>query len=602
MPRPPKSLNSLQDNDLEAENNLDAPATGPRTREICKSEPVTGRWPAALAAGAATIAVTWPILRNELALDDIPVILGDPRYPDWSALPQAFVLPYWPPPFVPDLFRPLTTLILQSQRLVSGDPAFVVHLVSLILATLVSMALAWWLVPRTGAVVAGLIGVLFAVHPVHTEAVASGVNQAEVIVAGLALLSVALWLRWRTAGDPTWRQIGTLAALQWCAAGFKESGVLVPAMVAAAEITLLADPRPWRARLTALRPAALALLLSTLAFVALRATILQDLRGSFQAPVFVDMPIGVRALTMLGMVPELVRLLVWPAHLRIEYSVGEFVAAHQFGQAQAAGLALLLGLLALLAVAWRRLPLAAFGLLLAGLAYGPVHNVLVPTGILVAERTLFLPSLGVLLAVAAVGQRLRAEPWSTQRAALAACGLLVVLGGARTVLRYFDWKDQRTLWERALVDSPDSWQTNATVAAFAERDGKLGTAERLLRRSIAVWPRHVGPRESLAHIYRQYGRCWAARELYLAVLKDVPDQFPSRLGLVTCELWNGDYKVARWAALGGVGYHPALFRRLARTADSALKVQAPAHTVVVPDSLLARVTEESRRALMTRAP
>ena len=50
--------------------------------------------------------------------------------------------------------------------------------------------------------------------------------------------------------------------------------------------------------------------------------------------------IGGRLLTMLQIVPQWTRLLVWPVHLRAEYSPREFVASTSFGGEEAMGLAI----------------------------------------------------------------------------------------------------------------------------------------------------------------------------------------------------------------------------------------------------------------------
>ena len=59
----------------------------------------------------------------------------------------------------------------------------------------------------------------------------------------------------------------------------------------------------------------------------------------------------------------------------------------------------------------------AFGLGWIAIAFSPVANLLFPTGILVAERTLYLPSVGLALAVGAWLEQMPGRWW---RPALAA--------------------------------------------------------------------------------------------------------------------------------------------------------------------------------------
>src|SRR5262249_51793684 len=87
----------------------------------------------------------------------------------------------------------------------------------------------------------------------------------------------------------------------------------------------------------------------------------------------------------------------------------------------------------------------AFGLLWMSIALVPVSNVL-PTGVVLGERTLFLPSVGFVLVVGACAQRALATPamaakWR-RRALAEACALLVLLGLLRSAGRQAVWNTQ----------------------------------------------------------------------------------------------------------------------------------------------------------------
>jgi hypothetical protein len=82
---------------------------------------------------------------------------------------------------------------------------------------------------------------------------------------------------------------------------------------------------------------------------------------------------------------------LWPAHLQADYGPPDVDVSLTWDAAQTFGLGLLVGAVALAISNWRRRPAVAFGILWAGLSLFPVSNLLVPTGILVAERTLLLP-------------------------------------------------------------------------------------------------------------------------------------------------------------------------------------------------------------------
>jgi hypothetical protein len=111
----------------------------------------------------------------------------------------------------------------------------------------------------------------------------------------------------------------------------------------------------------------------------------------------------------------------------------------------------------------RRAPALAFGLLWLVTALLPVSNV-VPTGVVLAERTLFLASIGFLLAVGAIGERVTANRRLAAKPVRLVlgwgCALLVLLGLLRSIGRHAVWNTQHlTVVPRAPIAQrtvPDS--------------------------------------------------------------------------------------------------------------------------------------------------
>src|SRR5690606_33726767 len=108
-----------------------------------------------------------------------------------------------------------------------------------------------------------------------------------------------------------------------------------------------------------------------------------------------------RAQTVLGVIPEWGRLLVWPASLQADYGPPQIPIGGPFEARHLLGLGILVAWALSLWITIRlRLRLIAIGLAWIPVALSPVSNLLFPTGILLAERTLFLPSVGIALIVA----------------------------------------------------------------------------------------------------------------------------------------------------------------------------------------------------------
>src|SRR5207247_5106220 len=112
----------------------------------------------------------------------------------------------------------------------------------------------------------------------------------------------------------------------------------------------------------------------------------------------------------------------------------------------------------------------------------PVANPLFPIQILIAERTLYLPSVGLALALGAacrglVGRRL---------AAVAA--LVVVLGGTRSVLRVPVWREQHSVALGLIRDAPRSYFTWRYVGWDHLWSGRYDRASRAVRVSTDMFP------------------------------------------------------------------------------------------------------------------
>jgi len=135
-------------------------------------------------------------------------------------------------------------------------------------------------------------------------------------------------------------------------------------------------------------------------------------------------------------------------------------------------------------VAWRRGRRAeAFGLGWIAIAFLPVANLFFPTGVLVAERTLYLPSVGLALAV---GSWLRDIPsrwyWT------AAC-VIAVLGGVRTWFRVPIWKNSRSVAYSVLDDSPNSFSGPARMIGIYLAEHQPAKALDAFRQSTAIFDR-----------------------------------------------------------------------------------------------------------------
>jgi len=137
---------------------------------------------------ACAVVVYLGALWNRFAVDDLPIIVLNPLVADPAGMWRAFAAPYWSADLGGHMYRPLVIASFALDHLIDGTAWF--HAVNLLWHAGVAVAVAalarrW--TDDAGALVAGL---LFAVHPLHVEAVANVVGRAELMAALFTVLAV----------------------------------------------------------------------------------------------------------------------------------------------------------------------------------------------------------------------------------------------------------------------------------------------------------------------------------------------------------------------------------------------------------------------------
>lgn len=424
------------------------------------------------AAVTAVAAVVYlGALWNGFALDDHPIIQLNPLTHSWSGIWRAFAHSYWPEAAGGEFYRPLPIASYALDGTLTTGATWWFHLVNLLWHIAVSVAVAMlaghWRGEK-GGLVAGL---LFAVHPVHVEAVANVIGRAEVMAALFGLLAVYSALAWRSvAWSTAFLVLGMLC---------KENAAVVPGLVVWGWILGLdRPPRPRMAAFVAAWVAAIAACFTARWFV------LHGYMGRGDLAQFIGADFMSTRLTAVAGLADAARLLVFPLHLRIDFSPAErTLVTSPLDPRFLAGLGYTVGLVALLILAWRRgRTMEAFGLGWIAIAYLPVANLLVPIGVLIADRALYFPSVGLALAAGAWLSRLQPARGTI------IVSVLVAAGALRTALRVPVWRNDNSVTLSILEDSPGSYLGPQFTASILLRAGKAAPALGYYRDATAIYP------------------------------------------------------------------------------------------------------------------
>ncbi|MHB1194030.1 MAG: tetratricopeptide repeat protein [Longimicrobiales bacterium] len=393
------------------------------------------------------------------------------------------------------LYRPLAVVTYALNWQLSGAEPWSYHLVNVLLhagaaVLVVRLGTLWRLSPAA----AGLAGILFAVHPIHVEAVAAVFGRKD-LLATLLVLAFALAHRgalerggWRRAAAPL---------LLLCAMLSKEVGVVGLALVAVQDLWLERDRRAFLARREVPLLYASHLVAVTL-FLLARTSVTGGMGipdTSFWDNPLASAPLAQRVATALVVAGKGAGLLLLPLGQSPDYSFDAIpVVTSPFDLRL---LATLLGGLALVGAAVHpRLRSTVLPLALAWYALSllPTANVLVVSGTIFAERLLYLPSVGFSLVAGA------ALAWAVQRrraggTALAVAAVVALAFGTVAYSRF--WSDDVTLFRRAAAAVPGSTKAHHKLGEELLRRGELGDALRSLGRALEIAPGNVFAAETL---------------------------------------------------------------------------------------------------------
>jgi tetratricopeptide (TPR) repeat protein len=529
------------------------------------------QWPAALVCLAA-IAVYALSVRNGFAYDDVPLILLDPRVHSLGDLPAILAQPYWPVAGQElAIWRPLTTLSFAIDWALSGGAAAWFHLVN-VLWHVAACILVLRLLRELFAPPAALAGaLLFAVHPVHVEAVANVVGRGDVMAAVFALAACLLWIRRPDQETrPAARTVIAASALFALALFAKESAVMLPALL------LLLDAARGRWRLSgatirpyarAVAPAFAALALVLAGYLGLRAAVLDSFAPARVHPA-ADV-LGSRwhlILTSLQAWPHYLRLLLFPRTLLIDYGPRIIMPATTWTSSAVLGLTILVGLVlgGVLALARGR-GRTALGLLWLPVAILPLSNLLFTTGVLVAERTLYLPSFAAAVGFAGASGAMALLASAHRRRALQAfAAAAIALLAGRTVIRVPEWESTERIFASLARDRPDSFRAHWILGRAARQEGDREAAGRHYAEALRLWPYRQGMLAEVAAFAVQEGHATQALEIAAFAARHWPASVDAQRLLAAVAFDLGDTAAARAAIDAGLRLAPgdSLLHRL----------------------------------------
>ncbi len=474
------------------------------------------KWLLPLLIALTTVIAYHNCLHNEMFWDDDDFILKNRFIRDWQYFPRFFsdnlvagsylLSNYWRPV--------LLTVFAGAWHLwQTWLPGW--HSLNIMFHALDGIVLYFLLNRLTGHRALGAtVALIFVAHPVHNEAIVYVNSLGDPLATFFVLASLLLFVRFRQSG-----KAAVVSRNFWfsllcfpMAVMSKETGFVLCALLPAMDIVLLQKDRSLWMRLRKSLATVWPFLIGAVTYVLLRATVL-NFNNSFNFyPEKTDFSsdIGLRLLTFFKACTQYFGFLFFPYQLRVERQIP---VAHSLFEWDVLLGAIGVGLMAVAIFKyWRRKPLVSFGCCWFFIAIAPASNVLVPINAVLYEHFLYVPMIGIVIAVLAVVLELvAAKGWQKPALGVLLAALIVFCG--INIRRNLDWRTAVGFYEQLVQYAPSYRVINNLGMEYAET-GNNEKAEFWYRKALAMDPANPVAYHNIAGTFNATGRVALAEEYF----------------------------------------------------------------------------------------
>ncbi len=559
----------------ESKKNRKAPPPSSRLKSFLREYLGHGAWMVLIAAIVCDVN-SWG---HRFVMDDGDRIANEPVIQNLIYTIKCLVHPLNPKQVAP--YRPLTIFSFALNYWAAGVTPDYYHIVNRLMHILACLFLLYTLrllMPSPSRIPI-YTSLLFAVHPIQTEAVTYINGRADSMAMLFMVLTWFCFARLRLVKDAGRGSFALSLVFYFLALMSKESAFPWIGVALLTDFVFIAK-KQWREFLSLLRKGGseiyVGYLVVSAVYYFMRESAMNQVRvGSGRTFLELDNPLvfspqTTRILTGLKVMFESILQVLWPAHFSADYSANQIALISSWKSASGLTV-LLLGLATLLILIWayRRSPVMFFGLSFFLGTYFIVSNLLVPIGTIRADRTLYMPAFGILLILGALFSMVadRFATLSMSRAVQGGFLVVLIALATRTIMRNADWKDPFTLYQSSVKTCPNSAKIHWILGINYTRRKEFDAAARELHTAISILPNFPECYGSIGELYMQQGKYLDA----VGYLKTAVDKLPSlpilRADLATAYRGSGNLAAANEQNEQLLVYYDSLIRRQPRNPD-----------------------------------
>ena len=476
------------------------------------------------------ILIYIPSFNSGFTLDDVIIIEENTLIRSLNNIPQLWTTHYWAGKIDANdtgLYRPLTLTTYALQYAMHGQNAGPYHILNILLHALACFAMMRMIsLMFVDIRLAAIAGLFFAIHPIHTEAVSGVVGRAEILSAIFILAAGICYHHWRKNGNLTW--LGALAATTFGAIASKEHGFMLFAVIGLQEAVYAFTSKKNQFNHKRFWPAMAAIIAISIVLWIVRSSVTGPPVSHEQ---WLVVSAADRMATATRTIAEYAGMHILPLKLSADYWTDEVKIVGWGTLTIIVSFLILAGML--IFAFWKRKEFSSlsWGILFFFLTLAPVSNFFFAAGFLKAERILYIPSIGVITAMAAI----LVWMWDQQKLKLVTMILVVGMGGffiVKTLGRQPDWKNNYTLALATVKTSPNSPRFNDMLGLELRKQEKHD-AIKYFEKAVKGNPNHVPAIVNLATSYKNLGRNAEAAQMLENALRIDPGTMATYVNLMS---------------------------------------------------------------------
>ena len=463
--------------------------------------------------------------------DDRTIITGNPMVESISGTFRTFVNPYHYARPQSGLYRPLALASYTLNWQFSKNPASF-HFVNIFLQGLIGYLIFVVVLKLKDRATAILSSVIFLFLPIHVEAVTSIVGRAELLSVLFFLLALYSGLKERYAGASFFFLLALFS---------KETSVaFIPVFIFLEFFWKKKNPAVIAKNLLFFLPAVFIYVF--LRYLALGAEyFINNSAYSFFNPIrtadfFPGLWTAFKTLFIY------LQKTVFLTYFSSDYSFSQIQVVYNLWQSWQALAGILLFLFLIYLSVKKRAGLIGLGSLIFLVSYFVISNLAFKIGTILAERLMFLPSLGLVLMVSGLTVDIYRKHPKAKKLFVVLFSLVLSFYAAQIVRGNAIWKDEKTLFENAYKHAPDSVVNMSNKASVLFREGKTEEALEKLKLAFEIEPKNSPALHLAGRIYLAADEKEKAEKFWKDAVEAQPDYLYPYLSLGALYYKDGNFK------------------------------------------------------------